>query len=106
MPNRLDVGGAGGVVRAELGLSPTTYTQTYATASATHANPTAVALTNANGTADGTVADVGGAFSQTTLNNNFRECSDQINALVADLANLKQVVNRIVDDLQAYGFAL
>lgn len=31
------------------------------------------ALTHAVGTADGTVADVGGAFNQTTLNDNFKE---------------------------------
>lgn len=39
-------------------------------------------LTNANGTADGTIADVGGAFSQTTLNNNFRDISDKVNSLL------------------------
>lgn len=35
------------------------------------------------GTADGTLADVGGAFNQTTLNNNFRDLSDKVNALLA-----------------------
>jgi hypothetical protein len=35
------------------------------------------------GTADGTLADVGAAFSQGTLNDNFRECSTKINAILA-----------------------
>lgn len=44
------------------------------------------ALTHAVGTADGTVADVGASFNQTTLNDNFRELSDKINALAKILA--------------------
>ena len=35
------------------------------------------------GTSDGTIADVGGAFSQTTLNNNFRDLADKINTMLA-----------------------
>lgn len=42
-----------------------------------------VDLTNANGTGDDTVADVGGSFNQTTLNNNFRDVSDKINEILA-----------------------
>lgn len=38
-------------------------------------------LTHAVGTADGTVDDVGGAFNQATLNNNFKECTSRINAI-------------------------
>lgn len=83
--------------------STPTYTQTYSTADRTHANPTAVALTHAVGTADGTVADVGAAFNQGTLNDNFKECTTQIAALVADMADVKQLVNAIIDDLQARG---
>lgn len=79
------------------------YTQTYSTADKTHANPTATALTNANGTADGTLDDVTGSHSQTILNNNFKECTTGINALILDLADLKQLVNSVIDDLQAYG---
>jgi hypothetical protein len=45
-------------------------------------------LTHAVGTADGTVDDVGAAFNQTTLNNNFKECTSRINALRDALANL------------------
>lgn len=79
------------------------YTQTYATADKTHANPTATSLTAASGTADGTVADVGAAFSQTTLNNNFKDVSTAINANIVDIADVKQLINAVVDDLQAYG---
>lgn len=43
------------------------------------------ALTAASGTADGTVADVGAAFSQATLNDNFQECATKINAILAAL---------------------
>lgn len=43
------------------------------------------ALTAASGTADGTVDDVGGAFNQATLNNNFKECATKINGIVAAL---------------------
>lgn len=42
-------------------------------------------LTAASGTADGTVADVGGSFSQTTLNNNFQDLATKVNALLAAL---------------------
>lgn len=38
-------------------------------------------LTAAAGTASTTVADVGAAFNQTTLNNNFRSLADQINLI-------------------------
>jgi hypothetical protein len=79
------------------------YTQTYATADKTHADLTSATLTAASGTADGTVSDVGAAFNQTTLNNNFQECATQINALRVDLVDLKNLVNSLIDDLQALG---
>lgn len=41
-------------------------------------------LTEGPGTADGTVADVGAAFNQTTLNNNFRDLSAKFNALLVE----------------------
>jgi hypothetical protein len=40
------------------------------------------------GTADGTVADVGGAFNQTTLNNNFRDIADKLNEVIDELQAL------------------
>ncbi|MFF5703400.1 hypothetical protein ACFY7H_12965 [Streptomyces sp. NPDC012794] len=42
-------------------------------------------LTNSNGTGDNTIADVGASFSQATLNNNFRDLSDKVNAIIAAL---------------------
>ena len=45
------------------------------------------ALANANGTADGTIADVTGSFSQSILNNNFRDVSDKINEIRTALVN-------------------
>jgi hypothetical protein len=79
------------------------YTQTYSTADRTHANPTAVAVTNAFGTANATMEDATGAHDQTILNNNFKELTTQTNALIADVADLKQLVNSIIDDLQTLG---
>lgn len=105
----------GGVVRFKIDVNglgffgvtpvarPTAYVQTYATATRTHANPTATALTAASGTADGTVDDVTAAHNQTILNNNFKEMATAINALVADVANVKQVLNSVIDDDQAVG---
>jgi hypothetical protein len=81
------------------------YTQTYSSVSRTVGNPTAAALTLSVGTADGTIADVGGAFSQTTLNNNFRDCGDQINKLIADVANIRDLIGSLIDDSQAIGVA-
>jgi hypothetical protein len=79
------------------------YTQTYSTADKTHANATAASVTHGVGTADATVDDVGASFSQTTLNNNFKELTTQTNALIADVADAKQLLNSVIDDLQAYG---
>ena len=78
------------------------FTQTYSTADRTIAAPTATTLTHGVGTADGTVDDVGAAFNQTTLNNNTRELTDQIANIVADILDLKQAVNALVDTFQAY----
>lgn len=38
---------------------------------------------SSTGTADGTIADVGGSFSQATLNNNFADLTAKINAIAA-----------------------
>lgn len=43
----------------------------------------AVVLTAATGSTSNTVADVGGAFNQTTLNNNFKAVADKINEILA-----------------------
>ena len=42
-------------------------------------------LTAASGTSDGTVADVGAAFSQSTLNNNFQDVATKVNLILARL---------------------
>ena len=42
-------------------------------------------LTHSVGTADGTIADVGAAFNQATLNDNLKELSTKVNAILAAL---------------------
>lgn len=78
----------------------TAITQTYSTTATTMSNLTSSALTNANGTGDTTIADVTATPTQTLINNNFRDVSDQINALRNDLINVKGVLNTVVDILQ------
>jgi hypothetical protein len=73
---------------------PSAYTQTYSTASKTHAAITQLACP-AGGT--GTAA---GGWS-TAANRDLAIAS--INAARNDIANLKQVVNALIDDLQALG---
>lgn len=91
-----------------LPTSPTAITQTYSTATSTHAAPTAVALTNSTGgTGDGTLSAVGdtmGSNQATAINNNLTELATQGNALVVDVANVKQLLNRVVDVLQTAGY--
>lgn len=43
------------------------------------------AITHNVGTADGTIDDVGAAFSQAVLNNNFKELSTKVNAIITAL---------------------
>jgi len=42
-------------------------------------------ITGQTGTAGSVIADVGGSFTQATLNSNFRVVSDKINAVIAAL---------------------
>lgn len=42
-------------------------------------------LTAATGTASNTVADVGGSFDQTTLNNNLKSLAEKINEILVKL---------------------
>lgn len=78
------------------------YTQTYSTADKTHAAPTAAVLTAADGpgTNDNTIGAITADASVIAAVN---ELVDEINKLVADVADVKQVVNSIIDDLQALG---
>lgn len=83
---------------------PAAYTQTYATATRTHSNLTSAALTDSSGgTADTTVQSIGTTYSQTEVRNNFADLTAQINALRTDLANAKQIINSLTNDLQAFG---
>lgn len=82
-------------------VRPSAFTQTYATADKTHANPTATTVTNAFGTADGTYQDT--SATSAAIANNFQEASTSINALIADVADVKQLCNSIIDDLQSIG---
>jgi hypothetical protein len=91
----------------------TAYTQTYATATKTHSAPTAVALTNSTGGTPATtfaviVAPAANATTSltadmTAVQNALAQTAVSINALIVDVANIKQVVNSIIDDLQLYG---
>jgi hypothetical protein len=75
-------------------VRPTALTQTYATASATHA-----AVTQLVAPAGGTGVAAGGW--STAANRDLSITS--INAARTDIANLKNFVNQIVDQLQALG---
>jgi hypothetical protein len=83
-------------------VQPSAYTQTYATADKTHSNPTAAALTVADGagTNDGTIGAITDNASTIAA---VQELAAQINKLVTDLADVKQLVNSVIDDLQAVG---
>lgn len=79
------------------------YTQTYATADRTHANPTGVAVAGSI-PAGGTGAAAGGwdtAANRDTAIATIGEMKATVNNLVADMADLKQLVNALIDDLQA-----
>lgn len=65
---------------------------------------TTVALTNSTtGTATTTLNDVGGSYTQATLNNNFATLAVQHSAVLADLAALRTLVNQLRADLVAAG---
>lgn len=51
----------------------------------TEAKASIVVLTAATGTPSNTIADVGGSFSQTTLNNNFKSLAAKVNEILAVL---------------------
>jgi len=115
-------------VRATVAVTPkgalrldTTYTQTYSTANATHANRTAAALTDNSGgeAADGTIAEIADialstsdTYTDSAVNtavnaavddasNAVKELSDQINKVIADQVDTAQLLNSLIDDLQA-----
>lgn len=80
------------------------YTQTYSTATRTHSNPVGVALSGISSSTTGTaLVEPDAAYVQATWQQNMRRIQDQHNNVVTDLANLKQLVNSIIDDQQTYG---
>ena len=91
-------------------VQPSAYTQTYATADKTHAALTSATLTdNTAGTANTTLeALVSGSVYATdvaAIRNNFADLAASNNAIIVDLTDLKQLVNSVIDDLQALGLA-
>jgi hypothetical protein len=60
----------------------------YGAAPVTRRSDAGALTDNTTGAADGTVADVGAAFNQATLNNNFADLIDKINALRTALRDL------------------
>lgn len=121
-------GTTAGVYGVTPATRPTAFTQTYSTATKTHSNPTAAALTdNSGGTADTTLQSVpnasgdGGGVATvsaaanvatvtsvntaiTAIKNDFADLAASNNALIVDLANTKQVLNQVIDDLQITGW--
>lgn len=82
--------------------SLTALTQTYATADATHAALTSADLSGiASSTTGSALAEPGAGYTQSEMQQNFRRIQDQYNALKADLTDLKQFVNSLVDALQS-----
>jgi hypothetical protein len=81
---------------------PSAYTLTYSTADKTHANPTAAALTMADGagTNDNTIGAITG---DATVIAAFQEVVDEVNKLVTDLADAKALINSVITDLQSLG---
>lgn len=55
------------------------------TANGTQATAIASLTDSTTGTANDTLTDVGGAFSQATLNNNFADLAAKVNAILAAL---------------------
>lgn len=85
-------------------VQPSAYTQTYATATKTHAALTSATLTDSTGgTANTTLVAITGTGDDANVNNNFADLIAQVNALRVDLENAKQVLNAVIDDDQTIG---
>ena len=74
---------------------PTAYTQTYSTADKTHANPTGVSVATTAATNSSPFGYTGAAQADAIVTN--------LNAAIVDLADIKQLVNSVIDDLQLLG---
>jgi hypothetical protein len=90
-------------------VRPSAYTQTFATADKTMAARTAAALTNnTGGTVSTTLAAItaGATYTQADMlavKNALASLADQVNKIRTDDLDTANVVNSIVDDLQALG---
>lgn len=123
-PDAIEGFGGSGDTLGFFGATPVAkrpaYTQTFATADKTHANATAAALTdNSAGAANTTIQALPDptdapatadalrddlvAVHWPALRNNFADLAASNNAIIVDVADLKQLVNSIIDDLQALG---
>ena len=76
-------------------MSGTVYTQTYTDADATVEEPTAVAVATTGSTADTPVG-----FTTTTQADGI---VTTLNALVADVAQIRKVLNQVINDMQDAG---
>jgi hypothetical protein len=86
-------------------VRPSAYTQTYSTADKTHANFTSSDITGITSSTTGSaLAEPSATYTQSEMQQNFRRLQDQHNLLKADLADAKQIINSLIDDLQALGF--
>jgi len=101
------IGAAGATVGfygATAVAKPSAYTQTYSTATRTHATPTAATLTDSStGTSGGTT--VGAVSDTATAANAIATLTAMVNKLTADAVVTKGLVNALIDDHQALGLA-
>lgn len=83
---------------------PAAYTQTYSTADRTHAAATAATLTMTDGagTNDNTI---GAITADASVIAAFQEVVDEVNKLIADVLDVKQLCNALIDDHQALNLA-
>ena len=87
-------------------VQPAAYTQTYSTASKTHPNATAAVLTdNTGGTPTTTLAAIEAIYTQATIADGLASLASMTNKNTADILAVKQLVNAVIDDLQALGLA-
>lgn len=86
-------------------VQPSAYTQTFATADKTHAaTQTGAAMSGITTSTAGTaLAEPGTTYAQAEQQQNYRRIQDRLNELRLDVDDVRQLVNAILDDLQALG---
>jgi hypothetical protein len=88
--------------------TPSTFVQTYATADLTHSARTAAGLTDSSGGTPGaTLAAItgGGAGCENATKNAIASLNAEIDKLRADHTDSAQLLNALIDSLQAQGLA-